>query len=204
MTNKGYLKIVKKILLYFLGISIILGIWISSIYNNLIQQDEIIINKWAKVESAYQRRSDLISSLVNTVKGYAKFEKETLIEVIKMRSQSTQININPSQLNSKTIHQFQQNQDAITSSLSKLLISIERYPELKANNNFLELQSELSGTENRIKIERDQFNDAVMNYNQLIRKIPNNIIAKLLGFYEKPPFKSQNKSNYSPKIDLSI
>lgn len=203
MKNKGYLKIIRNIFISILAISLILGIWISGIYNNLIQQDEIIINKWAKVESAYQRRSDLIPNLVNTVKGYAKFEKETLIEVVKMRSKSTQININPSQLNSETINKFQKSQDAISSSLSKLLVSIERYPELKANNNFLELQSELSGTENRIKIERDQFNDAVMKYNQLIRRIPNSFIAKFLGFYEKTPFKSKKETKNSPKIDFS-
>lgn len=204
MNNNNYLTTIGKFLISIFAFLFILGIWTSSIYNKIVQQDELIINTWAKVESAYQRRSDLIPNLVNTVKGYAKFEKETLIEVIKMRAKATQININPSQLNSNAINIFQKHQDALSSSLNKLLVSIERYPELKANNNFLELQSELSGTENRIKIERDQFNDAIMQYNQFIRRIPNNFISKFFGFHEKTPFKSEPKTQYAPKIDFSI
>lgn len=202
MKNKGCLTIIGGILIFFVSIIVILGMWISNIYNDLIQKDELIINKWSKVESAYQRRSDLIPNLVNTVKGYAKFEQETLIQVINMRSKATQIIINPKQLNSEIITKFQKCQDAISSSLSKLLVSIERYPELKANSNFLELQSELSGTENRIKIERDQFNDAVMEYNQSIRKIPNKLIAQFFKFYEKKPFKSEEHTKNTPKVNF--
>lgn len=201
MKNKGCLITIGT-LIVILTLATGMGIWVVSIRNSFIAKEELIKNKWSKVESAYQRRSDLIPNLMNTVKGYAKFEQETLTRVIEARAKATQIKVDPTQLTPTVVSKFQQNQDGLSSALGRLLISIERYPELKANQSFLELQSELAGTENRIKIERDQFNDAVMEYNKEVRLFPNDVIANLFGFSKKASFKSVIGSENPPKIDF--
>lgn len=196
MKNKNFLISIGTLL----TVIIFIIIWGINTRNNLIIKDELIKNKWAKVESAYQRRLDLIPNLLIIVKGYAQHEKETLISVTEARARATQIKIDPSKLTPEMIRKFQQIQDNLSLSLNRLLVSIERYPELKANQNFLTLQSELAGTENRIKIERDQFNDAVMDYNKSVRIFPGYIIAHQFGFLEKIPFKANLGAENSPKF----
>lgn len=201
MNNKGCL-IGGGIGLFLIGIIVAVGLWVASQQRNLVTLDENIKNKWSKVESAYQRRADLVPNLVNTVKGYANFEKETLTQVIEARAKATQMTVDPSKLTPETMAQFQQNQDGLGAALGRLLVSVEKYPELKANQNFLQLQEQLEGTENRIKIERDVFNDAVNEYNVVVRSFPTNFIAGMLGFFEKGNFKASAGSENTPKVEF--
>ena len=168
----------------------------------MVELDESVISQWANVESQYQRRADLIPNLVSTVKGYAAHEKETLEAVIKARSQATSTTIDPSNLTPEAIQQFQQNQSSLTSALSKLLVVVEKYPDLKANQNFLELQAQLEGTENRIAVERRRFNEVVKEYNSYIRKFPKNIYAGWFGFERKTPFQAEQGSEKAPKVEF--
>lgn len=189
----------------FLGLIILAVIvvgWGVSVYNGLVSKDESVKNKWSKVESAYQRRADLIPNLVNTVKGYADFEKETLTQVIEARAKATQMTVDPTKLTPEVMAQFQQNQDGLSTALGRLLVAVERYPDLKANQNFLQLQNQLEGTENRIKIERDAFNDAVNKYNAMVRKTPNNLIAGFLGFDVKGNFTAKAGSENAPTVEF--
>ncbi|MCB9202464.1 MAG: LemA family protein [Flavobacteriales bacterium] len=189
----------------FLGLIILAVIvvgWGVSVYNGLVSEDESVKNKWSKVESAYQRRADLIPNLVNTVKGYADFEKETLTQVIEARAKATQMTVDPTKLTPEVMAQFQQNQDGLSTALGRLLVAVERYPDLKANQNFLQLQNQLEGTENRIKIERDAFNDAVNKYNAMVRKTPNNLIAGFLGFDVKGNFTAKAGSENAPTVEF--
>ena len=171
-------------------------------YNRIIEMDEAISGQWAQVETAYQRRADLIPNLVNTVKGYADFEQETLTQVIEARAQATSVNINPENLNPQAIQQFQAAQDGLSSALSRLMVVVERYPDLKANQNFLDLQQQLESTENRIAVERRKFNDATRNYNTFIRRFPKNIIASIFGFETKGYFEAAEGSEEAPTVEF--
>ena len=174
----------------------------SSNYNTFVELEENVENAWSKVESAYQRRADLIPNLVNTVKGYADFEQETLTEVINARAKATSINVDPQNITPEAMQQFQQAQGALSQSLGRLLVTVERYPELKANQNFLELQSQLEGTENRIKVERDRFNDVVTTYNKKVRRFPANIFASIFGFDRKAQFEADPGTENAPKVEF--
>src|SRR6056300_444362 len=189
-------------LLVVAGILIALVSWVIGAYNGLVTLDEETNGKWAQVESAYQRRADLIPNLVNTVKGYADFEQETLTAVIKARSNATGINVNAENLTPESIAQFQAAQGQLSGALSRLMVSVERYPELKANQNFLALQSQLEGTENRIKIERDRFNESVKIFNATIRKFPRNLIASSFGFEKKGYFEADAGSEKGPEVQF--
>lgn len=169
-------------------------------YNKLVTQDEAINQAWAQVENAYQRRSDLIPNLVETVKGYANFEKSTLTDVIEARSKATSVTVDPSNLSPEAIQNFQSAQNGITSSLSRLMVVVEQYPDLKANQNFLELQAQLEGTENRISFERKKFNDMVGTYNAARRVFPRNIIAGIFGFKERGYFKADEGAEKAPAV----
>lgn len=171
-------------------------------YNTFVEMQGTAQAQWANVESAYQRRADLIPNLVATVKGYADHEKETLEAVIKARSEATKVNIDASNLNAENIAQYQQAQQGLSGALSKLLLVVERYPDLKANNNFLELQSQLEGTENRINVERNRFNDKAGSYNIYIKKFPQFLLASIYGFDAMSLFKSSPGSENAPKVEF--
>jgi len=171
-------------------------------YNRLVEQDEAIAQQWAQVENAYQRRSDLIPNLVNTVKGYADFEQQTLTQVIEARSKATSVNVDAENLSPEMIGNFQAAQEQLSSALSRLLVTVERYPDLKANQNFLELQAQLEGTENRIAFERKKFNDAVGVYNKSVRRFPRNIIAAIFGFDRKGYFEAESGAEKAPEVSF--
>lgn len=176
--------------------------WGVGVNNMLVEKEGLAKAQWANVESSYQRRADLIPNLVATVKGYAAHEKETLEGVIKARSEATKITIDANNLTPENMAQFQQAQQGLTGALSKLLLVVERYPDLKANQNFLELQSQLEGTENRINVERNRFNEIAGEYNIIIKKIPINFIASLGDFNDMPLYKSDAGSENSPKVEF--
>jgi LemA protein len=169
-------------------------------YNTMVELSSPVDQQWANVQSAYQRRADLIPNLVNTVKGYADFEKSTLTAVTEARAKATSMNIDASKLTPETMKQFQEAQNQLSSSLSRLLVSVEQYPDLKANQNFLELQSQLEGTENRINVERNKFNEVVNSYNIYIRKFPNNVLAGLYGMQQKTFFEAAAGSENAPAV----
>src|SRR6187402_1983651 len=160
-------------------------------YNNMVELSEAIPKEWAQLETQYQRRADLIPNLVNTVKGYANFEQETLTRVIEARASATQVKIDPSNITPEDLQRFQQAQSGVSSALSRLLVVAENYPDLKANQNFLDLQAQLEGTENRIAVARTRFNEIVLNYNSYIKQFPSNLMAGMYGFTEKGYFKSE-------------
>jgi LemA protein len=189
-------------LLLVIGGIVLIGFWGVGKYNGLVEQEESVQSQWSKVESSYQRRADLIPNLVNTVKGYADFEKETLESVVKARASATQTVIDPTNLNSANIAKFQAAQDGLSSSLSRLLVTIEKYPDLKANQNFLELQSQLEGTENRINVERNRFNDSAKGYNTQMRKFPTSIIAGITGFERIGYFEAAAGSENAPEVSF--
>lgn len=189
-------------LLVVVGILVALVSWIIGAYNGLVTLDEETNGKWAQVESAYQRRADLIPNLVNTVKGYADFEQETLTGVIEARSKATGITVDADNLSPEAIANFQAAQGQLTGALSRLMVTVERYPDLKANQNFLGLQSQLEGTENRIKIERDRFNVSVKDFNATIRKFPKTIIASSFGFEKKGYFEADAGSEKAPEVQF--
>lgn len=180
----------------------IIGIYVFTAYNSLASTDEACLNQWSKVESQYQRRLDLIPNLVSTVKGYAKHEEETLIKVIEARNNATQVKFDANNLTQEQMDQFQQSQDALSSALKGLNVVIERYPDLKANQNFLQLQSQLEGTENRIAVERQRYSDMVNEYNTSIRRFPKNMVASLLGFERKAYFEAQNGAENAPQVEF--
>lgn len=172
-------------------------------YNTSVELEENAKTSWANVESAYQRRADLIPNLVSTVKGYAAHEKETLEGVIKARSEATKTTIDPTNLTPEKMAAFQKAQEGLSGALSRLLITVERYPELKANQNFLELQSQLEGTENRINVERNRFNTVVNIFNKHLKKFPNNILNNFIGnFKEMARFQSAEGSDVAPKVEF--
>jgi LemA protein len=189
----------KSIWIILAGVAI-LSITTISKYNTMVDKEETVITQWANIETQYQRRADLIPNLVNTVKGYASHEKETLEAVIKARATATSIKIDASNLTPAMIQKYQAAQGGVTSALSKLLAVSERYPDLKANQNFLELQAQLEGTENRISVERRRYNEITKNYNVYIRKFPTSMLAGMFGFERKPPFESAKGSEKAPKV----
>ena len=171
-------------------------------YNNMVSYDETVITSWSNVENVYQRRADLIPNLVNTVKGYAAHEKETLTGVIEARAKASSISIDAGNLNAETMQQFQQAQGGLSAALSKLMVVVERYPDLKANQNFLELQSQLEGTENRIAVERRKFNESVKVYNTFIRSFPRNMVAGMFGFDRKTQFAADEGASTVPDVNF--
>lgn len=191
----------KKIKLF--GILFAVTLLFSSCgYNDMVEKDEKVTQQWSQVENVYQRRADLIPNLVKTVKGYADHEKETLEGVINARAKATSTTINAGNLNAETIKNFQSAQDGLSSALSKLMVVVERYPDLKANKNFLELQAQLEGTENRIAIERKRFNEAVGDYNTYIRSFPKNLTASMFDFEKRDYFKAQEGAEKAPDVEF--
>ena len=190
----------KKSIIIILAVVAILVIWAVSVYNGLVTMDENVTGKWANVETQYQRRADLIPNLVNTVKGYATHEKETLEGVVAARSQATQIKVDAEDLTPEKLAEYQKAQGAVTSALGKLLAITENYPDLKANQNFLELQAQLEGTENRIAVARTRFNDATRQYNVTIRRFPANLIAGMFGFDQKAYFAAEEGAQTVPEV----
>lgn len=168
----------------------------------MVTMDEGVSGQWAQVENVYQRRADLIPNLVATVKGYASHEQETLQGVIEARSKATSVTIDPTNLNAQSMQQFQAAQDGLSSALSKLMVVVERYPDLKANQNFLELQTQLERTENRIAIERRNFNSSTKEYNSYIRSFPKNIYASIFSFEKKAYFSAQEGAETAPKVEF--
>lgn len=189
-------------LITIIGIIVISLFWIISKYNELVKKDEACTQQWSKVESQYQRRLDLIPNLVNIVKGYASHEQETFTKVIEARNQASQSKIDPNNLNQESLDKFQKSQTALKSSLDRLMVIVERYPDLKANENFRELQSQLEGTENRIAVERIRFADIVNDYNSSIRKFPINLIAGEFSFELKSYFKAEPEAETAPKVEF--
>jgi LemA protein len=185
-------------------LGIVLFSSIKGAYNGLVGMEEKVNKSWADVQGAYQRRADLIPNLVNTVKGYANHEQQTLIKVIEQRAKATQTNLNidPATLDEATLAKYQKAQEEIGSSLSRLLVTVEQYPDLKANQNFLELQSQLEGTENRINVERRNFNEAVQSFNSKLRSFPTNILGGIFGFVKKPYFQSDAGAEDAPKVEF--
>jgi len=187
-------------ILIFVGIIAMLVLFGGCGYNSMVKLDEKVSEQWAQVENVYQRRSDLIPNLVNTVKGYANFEKDVLTSVTEARSKATSVNVDASKLSPESIQQFQAAQGQLTSALSKLLVVVEKYPDLKANQNFLELQAQLEGTENRIAVERNKFNTVTQEYNTKIRTFPNNITAGMFGFSKKGYFEADKGAEKAPEV----
>jgi LemA protein len=184
-------------------IVVLVAIWATSTYNGLVSRDEGVSSQWAQVENVYQRRLDLIPNLVKTVQGYANFEKSTLTQVIEARSKATQMTISPKNLNEQSLQQFEQAQGNLSSALARLMVVVERYPELKANQNFLELQAQLEGTENRIAVERRSFNEVAKSYNVYLRRFPKNLIASSFGFEKKAYFKAETTAEKAPVVNFN-
>ena len=190
----------KKTIIIALAIVAVLVIGGATTYNGMVGMEESVNGLWANVETQYQRRADLIPNLVNTVKGYASHEQETLEGVVSARSQATQIKVNPEDLTPEKLAEYQKAQGAVTSALGKLLAITENYPDLKANQNFLELQAQLEGTENRINVARKNFNDGVQQYNKAIRRFPRNLFAGLFGFEKKAYFEASEGAEAAPTV----
>jgi LemA protein len=188
-----------KNLFIIIGAIVLIAIIYISKYNKIIKLDQKVKNMWANVESAYQRRLDLIPNLVNTVKGYADFEQETLTQVVEARSKATAVNIDPTNLNAANIQQFQQTQDALSGALSRLLVVVEKYPDLKANQSFLDLQAQLEGTENRINVERNNFNNAVREYNTFVLSF---VQKFLFHKEEKGLFQASEGASEAPVVNF--
>lgn len=195
-----------KKLLIPIAILTVVGIFIYTkavgTYNMFVQKEEVINGQWAEVQTQYQRRADLIPNLVNTVKGYAEFEQETLTGVIEARAKATSIQIDPTNLTPEKLAEFQQAQDQLSGALSRLLVTIEKYPDLKANQNFLELQAQLEGTENRISVARRNFNESVQDFNSNLRTFPNNIFAGWYGFETKGYFEAAAGAENAPTVQF--
>ena len=179
-----------------------LAIWAVTGYNSLVGMDEGVSNQWANVETQYQRRADLIPNLVNTVKGYAAHEQVTLEGVVEARSKATQIKVDPADLTPEKLAEYQAAQGQLATALGKLLAITENYPDLKANQNFLELQAQLEGTENRINVARKNFNDAAKEFNTAIRRFPKNILAGLFGFEKRAYFEAQAGAETAPTVEF--
>ena len=176
--------------------------WVKSTYNGFVQQQEGVEAAWAQVENVYQRRADLIPNLVATVKGYAKHEQETLDKVVSARAKATQITVDPANLTAESLKKYQEAQGELGGALGKLLAITENYPDLKANENFLQLQAQLEGTENRITVERKNFNEVAQTYNSAIRQFPGNILAGIFGFERKPYFEAESGAEKAPKVEF--
>lgn len=188
--------------LIILGLLVVMLFWGCGSYNSLVGQDETVKNSWNKVQSDYQRRADLIPNLVNTVKGEANFERGTLNDVINARARATSTQINPENLTPENIEKFQQAQSQLSGSLSRLLVTVEQYPNLRANDAFRGLQAQLEGTENRIKTSRNDFNDAVQTYNTKVRTFPTTIFAGMMGFKPRAGFAADAGSDRAPTVNF--
>ena len=186
------------------GILLLFVLWLISAYNKLVKEEERTTQAWAQVENAYQRRADLIPNLVKTVKGAADFEKGTLESVIQARAEATSVKIDPTNLNEASIEAFEKAQNGLSASLGRLLMVMENYPELKATENFKELQAQLEGTENRISVERKKFNECVQAYNLKVRRFPSNLIAGIFGFEKKGYFKATEGAEKAPEVDFEF
>ncbi len=189
-------------LLVLVAIGYALYSWAVGFNNTAIDLNEEATNMWGDVESSYQRRADLIPNLVNTVKGYASHEKETLEGVIKARAEATKTTIDPSNMTPEKMAAFNKAQSGLSGALAKLMVVVERYPDLKADQHFKELMSQLEGTENRINVARNRFNEAVNPYNKHIKRFPNMLLAKLFGFDDLEYYKSEEGSDIAPKVDF--
>ena len=192
----------KSSVIIVLIVAAIVVVWGITGYNGLVGMDEGVQTKWADVETQYQRRADLIPNLVNTVKGYAAHESETLQAVVEARAKATSMNIDPSNMSAEQIANFQKAQDGVSSALGHLLVTVEKYPDLKANENFRELQAQLEGTENRISVARRDYNEAARKYNTTLRSFPKNILAGMFGFEKKAYFEAQEGSEQAPTVQF--
>ena len=195
--KKSWIILIVVVVLIFIGYSSVKGI-----YNSMVVGSEAVDAQWAQVENVYQRRAVLIPNLVATVKGYAAHEQETLEAVITARSKATSTTIDAGNMNAASLQQFQQAQEGLSSALSRLMVVVEKYPDLKANQNFLELQAQLEGTENRISVERKRFNDEARGYNTYIKKFPNNLFAGMFNFDEKAYFQATQGAETAPKVEF--
>jgi LemA protein len=189
-------------LLIILGIVVILLFWGCGSYNGLVQQDEVVKKSWNDVQSQYQRRADLIPNLVNTVKGEANFERGTLNDVINARARATSMQVSPENLTTENIEKFQQAQGQLSGALSRLLVTVEQYPNLRANDAFRNLQTQLEGTENRIAVSRNDFNDKVQTYNTQVRRFPTNIFAGMMGFHPRQGFTADQGAQNAPNVNF--
>ncbi|WP_079643850.1 LemA family protein [Sphingobacterium nematocida] len=191
----------KRLLIAIVGLFTALS-FSSCGYNTMVSKDENVKGKWAQVENAYQRRADLIPNLVSTVKGAAQHEQGTLTAVVEARAKATSVTVNADNLSEEAIAEYQKTQDDLSQSIGRLLVSVEAYPDLKANSNFQELQAQLEGTENRISVERRSYNEAVQDYNTTVRSFPNNIVAGMFGFKAKGTFKAAEGSDKAPTVSF--
>jgi LemA protein len=195
--SKGWI-----VLIVVVGVIFLLIAWATGINNTLVTKEEGVNTAWANVENVYQRRLDLIPNLVNTVKGVAKFEQQTLTAVIEARAKATSVQINPKNLDEGSLQKFQEAQNGVSSALGRLMVVVEKYPELKATQNFSELQAQLEGTENRISVERMKFNQAAQEYNTYLRRFPNSMFAGMLGFSKKAYFEAQAGAEKAPEVQF--
>lgn len=186
------------------GIILLIIVPFIGMYNGLVGKDEKAAESWAQVQNVYQRRADLVPQLVATVKGAADFEKSTLTEVVNARAAATSVTVDPANATPEQLKAFQAAQDQLSSSLSRLLVTIERYPELKATKNFQDLQAQLEGTENRIAVERKKFNEAVQDYNKAIRVFPKNMVAGMFGFEKRAYFEATPGAEKAPEIEFNF
>ena len=192
------------IIIAIVAVLAIIGAWFAKVNNNLVPLDEAVDAQWGNVESSYQRRADLIPNIVNTAKGYAEFEQETLTKVIEARSKATAVTIDPSNITPQQLAQFQEVQSGLSSALARLLAVFERYPDLKANENFKELINELERTENRINVERNRFNEKAQALNQEIRMFPTSIAASILGFDKRTYFEASEGAENAPNVEFDF
>ena len=195
---------IKKHLTWIIPVAIVVIIimWAAGGYNGMVALDEGVQNKWADVETQYQRRADLIPNLVSTVKGYAAHESETLESVVKARSEATSVKVDPENITPEKLAEYQKAQSGVSQALGRLMVVVEKYPDLKANQNFLELQSQLEGTENRINTASRDFNEAAKGYNTTIRRFPKNILAGMFGFEKKAYFEAEQGAEKAPKVEF--
>jgi len=192
----------KKVIYGIVGFITLLILFASCGYNNMVKLDEQVQSQWAQVENVYQRRSDLIPNLVNTVKGVANFEQSTLTKVMEARAKATSIQVDPNKLSPENVKKFQGAQGELSQAIGRLMMITENYPNLKANENFLELQAQLEGTENRITVERQRFNEVTQQYNAKVRTFPNNLTAGMFGFEKKGYFQAEAGAEKAPKVDF--
>lgn len=195
----------KKGLIILVSVVIVVGIiflWVKSTYNGMVEQQEAVESAWSQVENVYQRRADLIPNLVATVKGYATHEQQTLENVVSARAKATQMTVDPSKLDDASMKKFQDAQGELGNAIGRLLMVTENYPDLKASENFKDLQIQLEGTENRISTERNKFNETAKEYNTTIRRFPNNIFAGMFGFERKPYFEAKEGADQAPKVEF--
>jgi lemA protein len=190
------------ILIGIVALVILIGGWLMSGYNDMVELDENVNREWSQVENQYQRRLDLIPNLVNVVKGYASHEKETLEGVIEARAKATQTTIDPSNMTEEQFANFQKSQDGLSGALNRLMVVVEKYPDLKATDNFKQLQAQLEGTENRITLARKDYNDAATIYNKEVRSFPNSMLAGIFGFSVRPQFKAQEGAESAPTVQF--